>query len=136
MPRVFRCMKEDGGGPLVARNSSALGVRIGVDISPDDSGEVVPSHVGMSVAPSMRDLPPFLIPARLKHLARGARGNNTSRVWRLGEGAFLPALVTLDLGLWPDSASHGVVEPARKMKLTEYEAALAATRGEWVVEES
>jgi len=66
MPLVIRSMFVDGAMPKVGAARGCLGVRPGVDIKPDTDGKVHPqSGKGMSVSPSIEDLPPLLIPLRL-----------------------------------------------------------------------
>lgn len=106
------------------------------DIQPDGEGNVHPGGHGMSVAPSLRDLPAQWVPSRLQHLREGAIGPNTSKVWRHGEGAFVAAPVAPHLLLQPDRDDHGTVAPAKIMPLPDYERAIAATRPDWVIDES
>jgi hypothetical protein len=52
----------------------------------------------------------------------------------MGEGLFAPEAVAdrLQLRLDPDDPErHGLVEPDDKMKIDDYESALAATAGQW-----
>jgi hypothetical protein len=141
MPRIFRSMKKDADGhPLVGRSAAALGVRVPPDkkpdIVPDASGVVHPGTGGMSVAPSLADLPYFMVPVRLQNLVPNAFGRNDRFVWRWGDGPFTAAPMADDLQLVPNSPTHAVVEPNRAMLLPQFEAALAATRADWIVDES
>lgn len=80
--------------------------------------------------------PLHLIPKRLRHLAPDARGNNTSTIWRHGDGAFLDrSIVAPHLELRVDRPDHGVVAPASTMSLADYQEALAATRSKWTEDE-
>jgi hypothetical protein len=57
----------------------------------------------------------------------------------MGEGAFVGSAVSDKLYLRPDPdhpAKHGFVEPAERMPLACFQAALVATRDLWVVDES
>jgi hypothetical protein len=138
VPRIYRSMAVEDGQPLVGRYAHALGVRVvgdHVDVIPDDNGCVHPQQGGMSVAPSLRQLPSYRVPMRLRHLVRGARGNDQHRVWSMGEGDFTEVPVAPGLQLRPDSEAHGVIEPSEPMALMAYEAALAATRNLWSVDE-
>jgi hypothetical protein len=74
VPTIYRAMLPDGGYPKVGRSASTLGVRVPVDIEPDGTGNVHPGPHGMSVAPSLRDLPVHRVPKRLRHLREGANG--------------------------------------------------------------
>lgn len=137
MPRIYRVMKpETEEKPAVGRSATSLGVRIPQDIQPDENGLVEPGQGGMSVSPSLQDLPDFLVPERLEYLVPGASGRDKHRVWRMGEGDFTASAVSADLSLRPDKPGHGLVEPASRMTLTEYENALAATQKQWLVDET
>lgn len=97
---------------------------------------VMPRTGGMSVAPSWRELPYFIIPERLRDKAPKARGKkNEQRVWRYGNSDFLEDKVTAELNLWPDNEAHGVVEPSTPMMLAVFQSSLAATRNGWQIDE-
>jgi len=92
----------------------------------------------MSVAPSLSDLPDHRIPKRLN--AYGiprARGPNSMRIWRMGDGPFLnsPIVADLNLRLDPRDPLHGLVEPATIVKLDQYRRAIEQTRELWVIDE-
>ena len=130
MPRVFRVMREDHDGlPLVAPSANGLGVRPGVDIDLDESGNVIVK--GMSVNPDWRNAPLFRIPERLRHIRPGARGPNVNACFRYGDGQFERGHFAQGLTLQPDAATHGTIAPVSSVHLSEYEAALAATRSGW-----
>ena len=127
---------------MVGPSSRMLGVRVPPDpypdILPDTNGDVAPVGQGMSVAPSLRELPPHRVPRRLRHLKRGARGRDDDRVFRMGEGDFKRCAVSDLLQLRPDpveTPEHGVIEPATQMPVPGYQEALAATRDEWSIHE-
>src|SRR4051812_13363208 len=86
VPRIYRSMRADDGMPAIGRSAVCLGVRIPEDIQPDQSGQVQPGTGGMSVAPALRDLPIHRIPRRLQAIAPGAKGSESLRVWRMGDG--------------------------------------------------
>lgn len=145
-PRMFRSMYPDGTRPLVGASRNMLGARLPDpnskdrhDVAPDPAGSVHPGQGGMSVSRELREMPGFLIPARLKEplRIRSARGDSALRVWRLGSGPFASASLTADLRLSLDHAggTHGVVEPAQPMQVQEYQDALASTRESWELEE-
>jgi hypothetical protein len=92
----------------------------------------------MSVAPSLRTLPFWLIPRRLQHLVRGAVGNDKHCDWSLGDGPFVAGEVAPALRLRPDPSSshHGFVEPNAEMSLDSYQTAIQATWDDWSVDES
>jgi hypothetical protein len=135
VPAIYRAMLPDGSYPKLGRGARTLGVRVPKDIAPDQNGDVQPGPHGMSVAPSLRDLPIELVPKRLRHLREGAAGPDTSKVWRRGEGAFAVAPVAPHLMLQPDRQDHGVVAPDAVMPLEQYEQALAETSSGWVIDE-
>lgn len=128
-------MLPDGAYPKLGRSATTLGVRVGEDIAPDGNGDVHPGPHGMSVAPSLRDLPVHRVPKRLRHLREGASGSDNSRVWRHGEGRFEVSIVAPHLVLQPDRSDHGIVAPESVMPLAQYEDAIAQTRSGWVIDE-
>ena len=109
------------GLPAVGQSARALGVRPPTDPTPDVLADPVsPGGGGLSVAPlDPQNLPPFRRPAAL-----GGRGRDP--VWVIAAHDLGP-----DLAFRRDSATHGLIEPARPMTLLEYETALAATRTRW-----
>src|SRR5688572_29078754 len=111
MPTISRTMTPDGEKPQVGSTARTLGVRPGADIPVDSKGKVSPNTGGMSVAPSLQDLPPFRIPARLAVTIPDACGNDQDRCWRMGTGPFVPGEVALHLRLRPDSPHHATVQP-------------------------
>jgi hypothetical protein len=92
----------------------------------------------MSVAPAWRQLPLHLVPRRLKGLRPAAVGKNSLAIYRKGDGPFVQGPFADGLRLYPDpsKSNHGVVEPVRVMPLQEYQAALAATRSDWSIDEA
>lgn len=143
-PKVYRAMSpDDDGRPAVGRTARSLGVRVtapnsqvfdGVDIATHADGTVRPATGGMSVAPRWQDLPPHRIPRRLNTSleTRDACGNNRDVCWTVGSGGFQAGEFGPALVLAVDSPIHGTIQPGRITSLTEYEAALTATRDEWV----
>jgi hypothetical protein len=136
MPTIYRVMRPDGNRPMVGESATTLGVRIPRDIQPDDAGDVHLDSQGMSVAPSLRKLPFHLVPRRLNHLRKHARGNNNCRVWRFGNGPFSDGNVAEKLVLRVTSATHGVVAPSKTMTLSEYVDALSGSRDAWSIDEA
>jgi hypothetical protein len=134
MPLIYRSMTRDGDHPKVGATAKTLGVRVPGDL-PSDDGQVSPGTGGMSVAPSWRDLPPHRIPRRLLHLAPDAAGSDADACWRMGVGPFEAGAVAEGLSLRPDRPDHGLVEPSERMTLERYQAALAATRDLWQIDE-
>src|SRR5689334_10713461 len=108
MPKIFRAMQEVGGLPKTGETARTLGVRVPADIQPDGDGMVEPGPVGMSVAPSLCDLPTHRIPRRLRRLAPDATGNDSDFVWSMGSGPFHQGSLCDLLLLYVDSSNHGL----------------------------
>jgi len=124
---LYRDMDLEGEGPMVGPYNFALGVRTDgppVDIEVRD-GYVRPASDGLrgrglSVAPGdPRNLNP-------RHRPSVLDGTGSYPVWCISSG---------DLGsrlrYRPTSPTHGVIEPAQRMTLNEYEEAIEATRTRW-----
>jgi hypothetical protein len=142
MPLFYRSMLGDGNKPKIGTCGKTLGARLPpakiFDIPVADNGNVLPKTGGISVAPSLHDLPLHLIPLRLKAQIRYARGNDNLVCWRFGEGPFVEQGVSEKLAFRPDPdkpLKHGFVEPATEMSADEYQRALAATQDQWVRDE-
>ena len=143
MPRIYRAMDAEGDRPVVANSRRALGVLSQAEVQTDQKPDVVldakgllqPQTGGMSVAPSVADLPPWRIPKRLQPLIGKAAGSNELRVFAMGAGRFLAGALSPGLALRTDSPTHGLVEPASPMTLERFRNLLAATRDQWAVDE-
>ena len=87
----------------------------------------------MSVAPTIHNLLPHLVPQRLAPVCRGAAGNNRLVVWSHGEGGFESAVLENRLCLHVESrgVSHGSVRPAENMPLGQLPTSLCQTRMDW-----
>jgi hypothetical protein len=120
--------------PVVARNS--LGVRQGVDVDVDAQNDVQVNGKGMSVAPNWRVINHKRIPKRLRQIVPGALESNSKFCFRYGDGAFVQGAFANGLMLEPDSATHGNVAPARIVPFPTYERDIAATRADWVEDET
>jgi len=133
---VFRVMKCDASGnaPQVEASARGLGVRP-LDLAPCTLGLAHPCQGGMSVAPTLQDLPTHRVPERLGHLVEGASGHDSDRVWAFGSVAFSTGPLAVGLALRVTSRSHGVVEPDEQCPFPRYVAHLAATASQWVVGE-
>lgn len=118
--------------PLVEQSARGLGVRAApegqegnIDINFDANGDVITDTKppkGMSVAPdSPWNLPPHRRPITLF-------GTGSDPVFCINSSY---VEVTGDLKFIRDSPIHGVIAPARKMSLRNYEEALAATKSSW-----
>jgi hypothetical protein len=139
-------LKDNDGLPLVGTKAKCLGVRpIGpnadVDLSPpgDVNGDVVSNDKGLSVSADWRTLPGHLIPEHLNDGMNGARGKNMavyvhgSNSDQFVEGNVAPGL---ELIFKRRNPSAGVVRPVATVPLSRYQADLAATRPNWVIDES
>ncbi len=135
MPTVYRVMRKEADNlPTVSQTS--LGVRPGTDIDFDSQNNVLVNGKGMSVAPNWRNININRIPKRMRPLLAGAGGSNTWFCFRTGSGSFQQGEFATGLTLEPDSATHGNVAPVQVVPLTTYEADLAATRLDWVEDET
>jgi hypothetical protein len=130
--------KDKDGLPHIERSASGLGVRLdnNTDIDVDPDGTVLMDGKGMSVSPGWRELPLFRIPERLRHIKRGARGSNSTFCFCSGTGPFVQGAFADGLTLEPDSPTHGTIAPSHAVPLADYEAALGATRPDWVEDET
>ena len=147
MPLVFRAMRDSEIGPAVDHiGNDALGIREQMILEsgqvvgdiPCLDGRVYPNAGGMSVSPSIGDLPSHLIPQRFRD--RYPRARRTIRKpetfpWRYGSGEFSEGPLCPDLRLAIDSPTHGLVEPDKEMLLDELRLAIEATRGDWTRED-
>jgi hypothetical protein len=92
MPKIFRTMLMQEGRPAVGTESHMLGVRVPpheyADVSPDETGTLHSRQGGLSVARSVEDLLPHLVPKRLKRFIQGAGASDSRFVWSMGKGYF------------------------------------------------
>jgi hypothetical protein len=144
MPTVYRSMKAAADGlPVVGDRSKELGVRVppnphaDVDVDPN-TNLVVLNQRGMSVAANWRNLLPHLIPARLSALVPRATGSGDLKCYRLGDGPFVPGPLAdgLELVPKPGSSNLGNVVPSMAVSVAQFQTDLAATRTQWVVDET
>lgn len=140
MPLIYRAMCADGDSPMVGHTrNDTLGIREGIDIQSEE-GVVQPRTGGMSVSPSRADLPPHLIPKRLRSQGYPAarRGNTKPETfpWRMGDRSFAEGELCdhLQLRIDPEDATHGLVEPDSPMLLEVYREAIEGTQPDWVRE--
>jgi hypothetical protein len=142
MPKFYRSMrKADDGTPVVDASGKGLGVRGEpingvVDVDIDEGGKVILNGKGMSVAPTWRDLPIFLISKRLRDKIPGARGAPGLYCFRHGAGPFADGPVAHGLDLKIDAPNHGLVVPQSSVPLDQYQLHLANTRSHWIVDEA
>jgi hypothetical protein len=143
MPTVFRSMKAAADGLVLGDQSKELGVRVppnphsDVDVDPI-TNLVVLNQKGMSVVENWRNLLPHLIPARLSVIVSKARGSDNLKCYRLGDGPFASGLLApgLELVPKPGTADAGIVVPRAAVTVSQFQADLAATRVQWVVDET
>jgi hypothetical protein len=90
----------------------------------------------MSVAPAWRDLELHRIRKRLGSIVPGARGSNNTYCFAAGMGPFQQGHFAKGLELITDTPIHAVVAPVVVVPLAQYEADLAATRSEWLIDEN
>ena len=133
-------MLADGEKPLVEASRRGLGVVVPggegePDVIVDAEGRVGPGMGGMSVVSAWRHLPRYRIPKRLQSLHPAARGKDILRIWRMGGGRFESGPFIDDLQLRLDNPHHGLVEPASQVSPEQFQAALAATQDQWVLDE-
>jgi len=129
------------GLPLVGTRSKCLGVREPpgpwADVDLDAAGHVELNGRGLSVSKDWRSLPGHLIPEHLDDGFNGASGKGM-RVFVHGTGPFDEGPVATGLQLkhkrW--SREVGLVVPDTSVPLPHYQQDLAATRGQWVIDES
>ena len=141
MPRIVRPMKVDPDHlPRVGCASNCLGVRVppnkNADIDLDSGGNVILNGKGMSVSDDWRKLSGHLIPEGLDDGQNNARGKGM-RVFVHGSGRFEDGTVTskLMLHLKVGSQSNGVVSPVEAVDLALFQASLAETRSDWLIDE-
>ena len=108
------------GHPRVAPDQ--LGVRVNIDIRPDELSRVRPGTGGMSVTPNdPSDLPRVHRPPELG-------GTGRRPVWRI---AALQLPSDLVYRADPRKPTHGDIEPSELMEFDKYEAAIVSTAPTW-----
>ena len=120
-------MIERAGRPKLGTSATTLGVRLGKDIEVDPMGMVHrPSFAsdgknGISCAPSLKDLPPFVLPLRWGGM------NRRTIVWRIESDQLSDDLVAMQ-----DGPTHISIGPARSMPYDDFVAAVQSTASLWV----
>lgn len=116
------------GMPTLGPSARSLGVRVPIDIAPDEAGWVAPRTGGMSVSPSSQwNLPHHRRP---RGLGRGSTGPGADHVFRFAD----ERARAFSLAVTPDEASpelHAFMEPNERMPLPRYEDGLSRTRDCW-----
>jgi len=130
----------DPSRPLVGTQSKCLGVRTHgkySDIDIDSTGIVELNRKGLSVSSTWRILAPHLIPEELDDGLIGASGKGME-VFVLGSGPFIegPVTVALELCLKPWTSESGNICPIVSVEISQYQADLAATRSNWIIDPS
>jgi hypothetical protein len=125
----FRAMTPDADRlPTVGETARKLGVRVPQDVTPDESGMVLPRSGGMSVAPdSMWNLPNHRRP---RGLGRGSTGPAQDVVYSLVPASLDSRGLTARLDAVTPQL-HVVIEPTNQMLLAAFRAALTDTRPDW-----
>jgi hypothetical protein len=117
--------------PLIADHASALGIRPGIDL-PVEAGDLVkPGTGGMSVSPTIVDLPNHKVPKSLRAIYPSARGSDDMICWVLEGTNWGDVKINDELSLRCDRPTHGMIEPRIDMDLGIYRNALAATQSIW-----
>src|SRR6266851_8176525 len=126
---IYRAMIEDKDGmPMLGLTALKLGVRMGVDIVPDQSGMVYcpvfqPGDPnGLSCAPTIQDLPRFALP-----VAWGG-SNRKTVVWRIEVADLGPLLVGREDSTPKRNGRHISVGPSGPMPFDDYLRTIQATR--------
>ena len=142
MPILYRPMKRaDDDLPVVGSNSKELGVRVPpnqyADVDLDENQLVELNSRGMSVSEHWRHLPGHLVPKRMKLNFPAATGSNSLACFMMGAGAFVEEDVSTDLRLVikPGNPHGGNVTPKQQIHIDNFQAALAATRDDWEIDE-
>lgn len=91
---------------------------------------------GMSVAPHWTKLPLFLIPKHLEHIVARARAKAGVRCFKMGNGGFESGALDGNLCLRVENEKHGLIEPATRMSIGDFQSCLAATCDSWNIDES
>ena len=146
MPRIVRPMFSDTADPqrpAVGITKSCLGVRTTgtmQDVDLDAGGKVILNCKGLSVSKDWRDLPDFLIPPHLEDELNGASGKVGTRVFvhEVVKGPFAqgPVAKGLELFYKVGNTAAGIVCPTACVLLAQYQADLAATKFNWIIDES
>jgi hypothetical protein len=143
MATIYRSMKKAGDDlPVVGSNAKELGVRVppnpNADVDLDDQGNVLLNGKGMSVAQNWRNLPPHLVPRRLRTILSSAAGSDQLACYKLGDGPFQAGPINdrLILVLKAHDPRSGNVVPSQSGQVREFQDDPAATRSDWSIDET
>jgi hypothetical protein len=127
---IYRAMIEENGVPKLGSTATALGIRKGKDIVPDNLGMVhrpkfnPGAENGLSCAPTIQTLPGFALP-----LEWGGLNQRTS-VWVVESVVLGPHLIAQEDTV-PNGRRHISIGPARTMTFDEFVNAIEATKFQW-----
>lgn len=129
---IYRAMIEDKDGmPMLGLTALKLGVRIGIDIVPDQAGMVYrpvfkPGDPnGLSCSPTIADLPAFALPVEW------GGTNRKSVVWRIETSDLGSELLAGEDTPLRRIGRHLSVGPSGPMLFSDYLCAIQATRARW-----
>ena len=116
---IFRGMTNDNGSPQIAQSARGLGAWVGpsLHIKADAHGVVHPGTGGISVSPSVVDLPPHRRPPEFG-------GNGKDSVWTTNTND-----LGLDLEHVPDKPGHGIIQPSRSMYVDDHQNEVGQSSG-------
>ncbi len=122
--KLLRAMRKDAHShPECGSRGNMLGVRVGVDIVPNEHGEVGAGLGGLSITPNdVKLMPPHVRP-------RSAGGLGNLPVFEIELTSIAGKLSYRADPKHP--LSHGFVEPAHAMPVVDYQTALCTTATSW-----
>jgi hypothetical protein len=128
---IYRAMVEENGLPKLGAAATALGIRRGKDIVPDQAGLVhrpafnAGEENGLSCAPSIQDLPRFALPLQWGGI------NKNSVVWLI-QAVDLGTQLVVEEDTQPGAPRrHLSIGPSTTMSYDEYVRAIEATQSRW-----
>lgn len=129
---IYRAMVEDTDGmPMLGLTSLKLGVRMGIDIVPDQAGMVYrpafrPGEPnGLSCSPTIQDLPAFALPVEW------GGTNRKAVVWRIEASDLGAELIAGEDTVLQRPERHIPIGPSGPMLFDDYLRAIQATRAKW-----
>jgi hypothetical protein len=124
-------MTEENGMPKLGQSATTLGIRTGKDIVPDNMGMVHRPNFdpgmanGLSCAPSIGDLPRFVLPVSWGGL------NKHTVVWKIAVADLASELIAQQDSAKNARRKHVSLGPSSTMSMADFEAAIEATRSKW-----